>query len=132
MNIKHQGQEQVHTLRFLGLGRLKSRYNCLLLTLAHSGNPNKTIHKTYLIEDILQLELSQGRALDVLDSAQVLRHPLAILFPHRLHLLLTKLLAHLRVVAQIGLSADDETRHAGAVVVDLGEPLFSHVLKTGG
>lgn len=88
--------------------------------------------KTNLIKHILQLKLRQSRALDVLDGAQVLGHALAVLFPHRLHLLLAKLLSHLRIVTQIRLGADDQTGHAGAVVVDLGEPLFSDVLKTGG
>ena len=89
------------------------------------------IHKkSYLIEHILQLELRKSRALDVLHSAKVLGHTLAIFFPHRLHLLLAKLLAHLGVVAQIGLGTDNETGHAGAVVVDLREPLFSDVLET--
>ena len=93
----------------------------------------KRFHKkSYLIKHILQLELRKSRALHVLDSTKVLGHTLAIFFPHRLHLLLAKLLAHLRVVAQICLSANNEARHAGAVVVDLGEPLFSHVLETGG
>jgi hypothetical protein len=75
--------------------------------------------------------LRESRALHVLNSAKVLGHALAIFFPHRLHLLLAKLLAHLRVVAQICLSSDYEARYARAVVVDLGEPLFSHVLETG-
>ena len=93
---------------------------------------DKTYENTYLIENILQLELRKSRAFDVLDSAKILGHTLAIFFPHRLHLLLAKLLAHLVVLAQICLSANNEARHAGAVVVDLGEPLFSHVLETGG
>lgn len=93
----------------------------------------KRVHDApYLVENILQLELRESRALNVLDSAKVLGHTLAILFPHRLHLLLAELLAHLRIIAQICLGANNEARHAGAVVVDLGEPLFSHVLETGG
>ena len=96
------------------------------------SDTNEIHKKPYLIEHILQLELRKSGALDVLDSAQVLCHTLAILFPHRLHLLLAKLLAHLVVLAQICLSANNEARHTRAVVVDLGEPLFSHVLETGG
>ena len=92
---------------------------------------NKNHKKSYLVEHILQLELRKSRALHVLDSAKVLGHTLAIFFPHRLHLLLAKLLAHLRVVAQICLSANNEARNARAVMVDLGEPLFSDVLETG-
>jgi hypothetical protein len=95
------------------------------------SDTNRVHEKAYLIKHVLQLELRKSRALHVLDSAKVLGHTLAIFFPHRLHLLLAKLLAHLRVVAQICLSANNEARHARAVVVDLGEPLFSDVLKTG-
>lgn len=88
--------------------------------------------QAYLVEHILQFELRESRTLHVLDGAKVLGHALAILFPHRLHFLLAKLLAHLWVVTQICLGADDETRHTGAVVVDLGEPLLPDVLETGG
>jgi hypothetical protein len=88
--------------------------------------------QAYLVEHILQFELRESRTLNVLDGAKVLGHALAILFPHRLHLLLAKLLAHLWVVAQICLGADDEARHTGAVVVDFGEPLLPDVLETGG
>ena len=86
--------------------------------------------QAYLVEHILQFELRESRTLNVLDGAKVLGHALAILFPHRLHLLLAKLLAHLRVIAQICLSANNEARDARAVVVDLREPLFPHVLET--
>lgn len=87
---------------------------------------------THLIEHILELILRQGRALDILDSAQLLSHPLAILPPNRAHLLLAQLLLDALVVAQIGLGADDQAGHARAVVVDLWEPLFAHVLEGGG
>lgn len=93
---------------------------------------NTSNNNSYLIEHILQLELRESRALHVLDSAKVFGHALAIFFPHGLHLLLAELLAHLRIITQICLSANNEARHARAVVVDLGEPLFSHVLETGG
>jgi len=85
----------------------------------------------HLIEHILQLELRQSRALNILDSAKILGHALAIFSPYRLHLLLAKLLAHLRIVTQIGLSANNETRYARAMVVDLREPFFPDVLETG-
>jgi hypothetical protein len=86
--------------------------------------------ETYLIKHVLQLELRQSRALHVLDSAKVLGHTLAVFFPHRLHLLLAKLIAHLLVLAQICLSANNEARDTRAVVVDLREPLFPYVLET--
>jgi hypothetical protein len=87
---------------------------------------------THLIKNILQLILRQRRALHILNSTQLLRHPLAILPPNRAHLLLRQLIAHAGVVAQIGLGADDEAGDAWAVVVDFWEPLFAHVLEGGG
>lgn len=84
---------------------------------------------THLIKDILELELCQGTALDVLNGAQFLGHPLAILLPDRRHLLLRKFLANTRVIAKIDLSANDQARHARAMVVDLREPLLANVLE---
>ena len=94
------------------------------------SDTNGVHRESYLIEHILQLELRKSRALDILDSAKILGHTLAIFFPHRLHLLLAKLVAHLLVFAQICLGANNKARNARAVVVDLGEPLFPHVLET--
>jgi hypothetical protein len=80
---------------------------------------------SYLVKHIFQLELRQSRTLNILDSAKVLGHALAIFLSHRLHLLLTKLLAHLWVVAQVCLGAYDEARHARAVVVNHFSRTFS-------
>jgi len=84
---------------------------------------------SYLVEHILELELSQRRALDVLHRAELPCHPLTVLLPDRLHLLLGELVAHLWVVSQIGLSADDKTWHTGTVMVNFREPLFPYVLE---
>ena len=46
-----------------------------------------------------------------------------------MHLLLGQLLANGGVVAQIGLSADNQARDTGAVVVNLGEPFLTNVLE---
>lgn len=86
---------------------------------------------THLIEDILELVLRQSTALNVFDRAQLLRHPLAVLFPHRLHLLLLQLRHHLLVVPQVHLRADYQARDAGAVVVHLGEPFLADVFERG-
>jgi hypothetical protein len=85
-----------------------------------------------LVEDILQLVLRQRRALHVLDCSEFLRHALAVFLPNGLHLRLRQLLAHLRVVAEIGLCADDQAGDAGAVVVHFGEPFLADVLEGGG
>lgn len=86
---------------------------------------------THLIKNILELKLRQSRTFHILNRSQLLSHPLAVLLPHGRHLLLRKLLPHLRVIAQIGLRADDQTGNTGAVVVHLGEPFFTHVLEGG-
>ena len=87
--------------------------------------------QTHLIKHILQLVLRQSTALHVLDGAQLLCHPLTILSPNRAHLLLAQFFAHAWVVSQIGLRAHDQAGDAGAVVVNLGEPLLADVLKGG-
>jgi hypothetical protein len=83
----------------------------------------------YLIKHILELILRQGRALDVLDGAELLGHALARLSRYGPHLLPGKLLDDMGVVAQVDLRADDEARHARAVVVHFWEPLLAHVLE---
>lgn len=87
---------------------------------------------TYLVKYIFQLELRQGTALNVLNRAELLGHPLTVLLPDRRHLLLRKLLADAGVVSKIDLSADDEAGDAWAVVVDFGEPLLADVFEGGG
>lgn len=86
----------------------------------------------YLVKNILQLVLGQSRTLNIFNSAELLRHAVAVFFTNRLHLLPGELLPHAGVVAQIGLGADDKTGHTGAVVVHLREPLFADVLERGG
>ena len=81
------------------------------------------------VKDVLEALLGEGRALDVLDGAELPGQPLALLAGDRPLLLPLELLEHLGVVPEIDLRADDEARDAGTVVVDLGEPLLLHVLK---
>jgi hypothetical protein len=83
----------------------------------------------YLIKHVLELVLRQGRALDVLDSAKLSRHPLTVLALDRRHPLLGQLVLDRRVLAQIHLCAHNQTRHPRTVVVYLGEPLLAHVLE---
>ena len=83
----------------------------------------------YLVKDIFQLVLCQGRALDIFHGAQLLRHPIAIFLPNRLHLLFGKLLSHDRVIPQICLRANNQAGHTGAVMVHLREPLLPNVFE---
>jgi hypothetical protein len=92
---------------------------------------------TYLVKDVLESLLGQGRALDVLDSTELSGHSFTVLSLNGLHLLLTEL-AEDRVLlvvalllrwAQIELGTDNQARDTGAVVVDLGEPLLADVLE---
>lgn len=71
-------------------------------------------------------------ALHILDGTQFLSHPLTILLPYGLHLLLGQLLPHARVIPQIYLGTNDKAWDAGAVVVNLGEPFLADVLEGGG
>lgn len=86
---------------------------------------------SYLVKHVLELVLSKGTALDVLNRAQLLRHPLSILLPHWLHFLLGKLVPHTAIVSQIDLCSDYEARNPRAVVMDFGEPFLPYVLEGG-
>lgn len=88
--------------------------------------------RAYLVKNVLELVLRQGRALNVLDSAKLSRHPLAVLALDRRHPLLCQLVLYRSVLPQIHLCAHDQTRHARTVVVYLGKPLLAHVLKRRG
>jgi hypothetical protein len=88
--------------------------------------------QAYLIEYVLQLVLRQRRALDILDCTQFSRHPLAVLALDRRHSLFGELVLDRVVLAQIDLGADNQARHARAVVMHLGEPLLADVLERGG
>jgi hypothetical protein len=90
------------------------------------------VPNTHLVKDIFELKLRERAAFDVFDRAQVLCHPLAVLFPYGRHLLLGQLRYYLLIVPEIHLSADDQARHAGAVVVYLWEPLLADVFERGG
>ena len=92
--------------------------------------------RSYLVKDVLESLLGQGRALDVLDSTELSGHSLTILSLDRLHLLLAKLAEYGVLVvtlllrwAQIELGTHNQARDARAVVVDFGEPLLADVLK---
>lgn len=61
----------------------------------------------YLVKHILEFVLRQGAALDVLDGAKLLCHPLTVLFSYRLHLLLCQLLLDALIFPQINLCADN-------------------------
>ena len=86
----------------------------------------------YLIKDILQLVLSQGGTFDVFNSAEFLGHPVTVFLADGCHLLAGELFSDPRVIAQIGLCADNQAGHTRAVVVHLGEPLLPDVFKGGG
>jgi hypothetical protein len=88
--------------------------------------------RLYLIKNILQLELRERTAFDVLDSVQLLSHALTVFPPNRRHLLLHKFLSNAGVVPEVDLRADNEARNSRAVVVDFGEPFFANVFKGSG
>ena len=87
-----------------------------------------------LIKHALQIPLRQGRALEVLDRLDLLGHLHGLLVLYRLHLTLSQLLLHLRVVAQVELGADEDDGHAGRMMFYFGVPLWkqsvtsSHVI----
>lgn len=101
------------------------------LLLVSSSVPLR-LHQTYLIKHVLELVLSQRAAFDIFHRAQVFGHALAVLAADGAHLLLGKLLAHAGIIPQVDLGTDNQAWDAGAVVVDLGEPLLANVFERGG
>lgn len=89
----------------------------------------KRSRMTYLIEDVLQFVLSQGRTFDILDSSKFLGHSVPIFLSHWLHLLLGQFLTDTGFFSQIGLGADNQTGDSWAVVTNFGEPFLTDVLK---
>jgi hypothetical protein len=83
----------------------------------------------YLIKHVFELVLRQSRALDVLDCTKFACHSLAVLALDRRHSLLRQLIFHGGVFPQIHLCTNDQAWHPRAVVVYLGEPLFTDVLE---
>lgn len=86
----------------------------------------------YLIKHILELVLCQSGTLHVFHGAKFLCHAITVFLPDGLHLLAGELVPNTRIVAQIGLCANNQAGDTRTVVVNLGEPLFPHVLKGGG
>ena len=85
--------------------------------------------ESYLIKDVFKFVLRQGRALNVLDGAQIFSHTLTVLLTHRLHSLFCQLLSHLRVITKIRLSTDDQAGNTRAVMMNLRKPFLANVLK---
>lgn len=94
-----------------------------------AAKKKKVEDSVYLIKDVLELILCQGRTLDVFNSAKFLSHPVTVLLADGGHLLTGELIPDSGIVAQIGLGTDDQAGNTRAVVVDFGEPLFADVLE---
>lgn len=75
------------------------------------------------IKHALQIPLGQGRALKVLDRFDLLGHLYRLLILYRLHLALSQLLLHLRIIAQVELGPNKNNRHARRMVFYLRVPL---------
>lgn len=91
--------------------------------------PVKRGRITYLIEDVLQLILSQGRTFDILDGSKLLGHSIPIFLSHWLHLLLGQFFTHAGFFPQIGLGPDNQAGDSWAVVTNFGKPFLTDVLK---
>lgn len=76
-----------------------------------------------LVENALQVPLGQSRTLKVLVCLDVLGALQGLVIRYRLHFLLPEAIEGLRVFSQIKLSADEDDRDVGSMVVDLWEPL---------
>jgi hypothetical protein len=122
-----------HPLFFFGAGSRAATiaYGWKSESASDVTYPIDTATDTNLIKNILKLVLCQSGALDVFYSTQLLRHTIAILLSDGLHLLPGELFTDGRVIPKISLGTDDQTGHAGAVVVHLGKPLLADVFERG-
>ena len=110
--------------------RLQRSYNGLSTVSRSPDRPSSS--SAYLVKHVLELILRQRRAFDILDCAKILRHLLAVLPLDGCHPLLCQLVFYRVVFPEIHLRADYQARHAGAMVMHLGEPFLADVLKGGG
>ena len=101
----------------------------LLLALLALGSRGRDHSANGLIEDGLETSLGEGRALHVLDGANLLDHLETLLVGDGALLLASKLLASGGIITKIDLGADEDDGGVGAVVGHLGVPLGTDVLK---
>ena len=129
----HHRRMHFDVLLFLGAGGSSAAtIACRCVRIGnHDALSSSGPGRAHLIEHVFELILRQGATFDVFDCAQLSCHALAVFFLDRLHLLPRQLVAHLRVIAQIGLGADNEARDARAMVVHFGEPFLTNILKGG-
>ena len=101
----------------------KSATAALLLSTAGTARlvsvPLSHHARESLVEDILETLPGKGGALEVLKGTQVLHHGVRLIFADGRLALLLEALKCVLVGAQIGLGANDEHGHVGAVVLDL-------------
>jgi hypothetical protein len=116
---------------FFGAGGSRAATIACTLRLARFQEFHVAGELEYLIKHVLQLVLRQCAALHILDSSQLLGHPLSVLFSNWCHLLLHKLLPDTLIISQIGLRADNQAWDAWAVVMNFREPLLSDVFEGG-
>lgn len=76
-----------------------------------------------LVENRLQVSLSQGRALEVFVCPDVLRSSEGFIVGDRLHPLFTETLNGVGILPQVQLRADQNNGDIGSVVADLRVPL---------
>ena len=129
-----EGRSEDDTLALRGLlwRRFEGCHDCLSgksVSPCLVANEDNQDGKSNLIKDVFELILSQSATLNVFDCTQFLGHSLAIFFLHRCHSLFCKLFFDSSLIAQIGLSTNDQAWDAGAVVVDFWEPFLAHIFE---
>lgn len=78
---------------------------------------------TYFLEEMLELILSLGTTFNVLGSAKMDGHGLALGCRNNPKPLLAMFLFYGLITAQVDLGGDEKKRSGGAVTTDLGNPL---------
>ena len=83
----------------------------------------------YLVKDIFQFVLGKCTAFDIFHCSKLPCHTFTVLLRDRYHLLLGQFLLDRLVVAQVNLSAYDQARNPGTMMMHFWEPLLSHVFE---
>jgi hypothetical protein len=113
----------------LGLARgAGAEHGSVVLHVSNLFNPFRTLDlgsgaPDGFVKDALEVALSEGRALHVLDRLDLLGNANGLFVLDGCHLLLSQTLLGALVVAEIELGSDQDDGDAGCMVINLGVPL---------
>ena len=115
---------------FLGDWGLQGGHNSLRKKrISTSSKKKNLVSRTNLVKHVLQPFLRQSRTFYIFNRSQLSSQFLALFTRHRPLLLPLQFLIDRRILPQIDLSAYDETRDTGTMMMNFGEPFFFDVFE---